>query len=112
MLPAVAVIVVEPVSTDVASPLEPDVLLIVDTRVSDEFQITDEETSIFDVSDKVAMAMNCSVIPRTMLGLAGVTVIDERTGAVTVITAGGFDVMLKNVATIVAVPWLTAVANP
>ena len=47
MLPEVAVIVVEPVSTDVASPFGPDILLMVAILVFDEFQITDEEEKIF-----------------------------------------------------------------
>jgi hypothetical protein len=112
MLPDVALIIVEPAPADVASPLEPGVLLIVDTRVSDVFQITDEETSIVDVSDNVAMAMNCWVCPRAMLGFTGVTVIDDRMACVTVSVAEGLDVMLKNVAAMVAAPWLTAVAKP
>jgi hypothetical protein len=40
-----AVIVVEPALTDVASPFEPDVLLMVATPAFEEFQVTDEETS-------------------------------------------------------------------
>jgi hypothetical protein len=57
------------------------------------------------------MAMNCWVFPSTMLGFAGVTVIEVMTAGVTVSIAGGL-VMLVNDATMVAVPWLTAVANP
>ncbi len=40
MLPNTAVIVVEPVATGVAIPLEPVALLIVATPVLDEFQVT------------------------------------------------------------------------
>lgn len=40
MLPDIAVIIVEPVATDLAKPLYPAALLIVDTPVSDEFQVT------------------------------------------------------------------------
>ena len=40
ILPDVAVIVVEPADTEVARPLEPDVLLTVATGAFDEFQVT------------------------------------------------------------------------
>ena len=40
MLPKVAVIVVEPEATDVANPLEPAALLMAETAVLDEFQVT------------------------------------------------------------------------
>ncbi len=40
MLPDVALIVVEPVATAVANPLEPAALLIVATSVLDELQVT------------------------------------------------------------------------
>ena len=40
MLPDVALIVVEPAATDVASPLDPAALLIVATLVLEELQVT------------------------------------------------------------------------
>jgi hypothetical protein len=40
MLPDFAVIVVDPVATGVADPLEPAALLIVATAISDELQVT------------------------------------------------------------------------
>ena len=110
--PDVAVIVVEPALTDVARPFVPEVLLMVATPVFEEFQVTDEETSWVVLSDNVAMAMNCSVVPSTMLGFAGVTVIDVMKAGVTVSVTGGLDVMLENVARMVVVPSLTAAANP
>jgi hypothetical protein len=58
------------------------------------------------------MAMNCWVVPSTRLGFTGVTVIEVMTAGVTVSTAGGFDVMLENVARIAVVPTPTAVARP
>ena len=61
MLPDVAVIVVEPIATAVASPFDPARLLMVATLVFEEFQVTNEETSWVVLSDKVAMAMNCWV---------------------------------------------------
>jgi hypothetical protein len=41
MLPDVALIVVEPAATDVASPLDPAALLIVATLVLEELQVAD-----------------------------------------------------------------------
>lgn len=111
MLPEVAVIVVEPACTAVASPLEPARLLMVAILVFDEFQATNEVRFCVVVSEKVPIATNCLVSPRTMLGFTGVTVIEVMTAGVTVSIAGGL-VMLVNDATMVAVPWLTAVANP
>ena len=105
-------IVVEPVLTDVASPLVPGVLLMVATFAFEEFQVTDEETSWVVFVDSVAIAMNCWVVPSTMLGFTGVTVIEEMNAGVTVSTAGGFDVMLENVARMADVPTPTAVARP
>lgn len=45
MPPEIAVIVVEPTALDVASPLEPGVLLMVETEVFEEFHVADEEIS-------------------------------------------------------------------
>lgn len=56
MLPDVAVIVVEPTPTDVARPL---VLVIVETRVSEELQTTDDVMSCVVLSEKVPVAINC-----------------------------------------------------
>jgi hypothetical protein len=111
MVPKVAVMMDEPVPADVASPFEPNALLMVATPVFEEFQVTDEETSWVVLSDNVAIAMNCRVVPITMLGFTGVTVIEVMTAGVTVSVAG-FDVMFENDATIVDVPTLTAVASP
>ena len=49
-LPRVAVIVVEPVLTVVASPMLADELLMDAMAVLAEFQVTDEETSCFEPS--------------------------------------------------------------
>lgn len=58
------------------------------------------------------MAMNCWVVPSTMLGFAGAMVTEVMTAGVTLSVAEGFDVMLENVAAMVVVPSLTAMANP
>ena len=62
-------------------------------------------------SVNVPRALNCSAKPRATLGFTGVTVIDERIGAVTVSNTG-LDVMFENCAVIVEKPMLMAVANP
>jgi hypothetical protein len=106
-----ALMFVEPTLTDVARPFVPEALLMVATPVFEEFQVTKEETSWVVLSDSVAIAMNSWVVPSTMLGFAGVTVIAVMTAGVTVSVAE-LDVMLENVARTVVVPTLTAVANP
>jgi hypothetical protein len=110
--PELAVMVVEPTSTDVARPLEPEVLLMAATLVFEEFQATEEEISCVELSVNVPMAMNCWSFPSTMLGFTGVTVIEESTAGVTVRVTGGIEVMLVNVARMVVVPIPMAVANP
>jgi hypothetical protein len=101
--PELAVIVVEPAATDVTSPLEPDVLLMVATLVFEVFQVTNEEIFWVVSSDSFAIATNSWVVPSAMLGFSGVTVIEVMTSRVTVSIAGGL-VTLGNDATMVAVP--------
>ena len=50
IVPSVAVIVIDPWPIDVASPLEPDALLIVATVASDELQVTVPVTSCVEAS--------------------------------------------------------------
>ena len=70
----VAVIVVEPVAPEVASPVE----LIVATAVLDESHVTDALRSWFELSVNIPVAVNCLVVPSAMLGLVGVTSIVTR----------------------------------
>ena len=56
------------------------------------------------------MAMNCRVVPRAMLGLAGVTVMDTSVAAVTVSMVDPD--MLPDVAVIVVEPADADVARP
>jgi hypothetical protein len=56
------------------------------------------------------VAVNCSVIPRTIEGLAGVTVIEPRVAGVTVRVVE--PEMLPDVAVIIVVPAATDVAFP
>lgn len=58
----------------------------------------------------VPVAVNCCVVPRTMLGEVGVTEINERVAAVTVSVV--VPVTLPDIADIVDVPAATEVANP
>lgn len=109
MLPNVAVMVVEPTPTDVARPCVP---VIVETRVSEELHTTDDVISCVVLSEKVPVAINCWVVPRTMLGFAGVTVTDVSTAGVTVSVAAGLDVTPENTAEMTVDPSLTAVASP
>jgi len=56
--PSVAVIVVEPTATDVASPLEPAALLIVATDPAEELHVTTNVISCVVASEKVPVAIN------------------------------------------------------
>ncbi len=106
-----AVIVVVPTPTDVARPFEPVVLLIVDARVFEELHVTDSVISCIAPPVNVPMAVNCWFLPRTMLGLTGVTVIPVSIAGVTVSVAK-VERTPENVEMIVVVPSETAVANP
>jgi hypothetical protein len=67
MPPKLAVIVVVPGPTAVASPTEPDTLLMVATLTSDELHVTCEEMSCFEPSLMMPVAMNCGVTPNATL---------------------------------------------
>jgi hypothetical protein len=103
MLPDMAFIIVLPTDTDEASPLEPAVLLIVATDTFDELHVTDVVRFCVELSEKVPVAVNCWVVPRGMLGFAGVTAIDTSVGEI----GGGLIVMFSTVTVpllIVSVP--------
>ncbi len=85
MLPDTAEIVVEPAATEEADPLEPAELLIVAAPELEELQVTDVVRSWVELSEKVPMAVNCSLVPLAMLGLVGVMARDTRVACVTVI---------------------------
>lgn len=87
--PDVAAIIVVPVATDVAVPIEPAALLMAATEGADELHSTVEEISCVDVtpnapvvgltavgSKNVPMAVNCWLFPRETLGLPGCIAID------------------------------------
>ena len=83
---------------------------MVATEVVAEAQVTWLVRFCVELSEKVPVAVNCSVAPLAMLGLAGVTAIDCRTAAVTVSTVE--PVIPLSVALIVDVPVATPVASP
>ena len=56
------------------------------------------------------MAVNCFVFPTGMLGLTGVTVMEDKVAEVTVRSV--FPEILPEIAVIVVVPAATAVARP
>ena len=72
--PSVALIVDVPGATPVARPAA----VIVATEVVAEAQVTWLVRSCVELSEKVPVAVNCSVFPLAMLGLAGVTAIDTQ----------------------------------
>jgi len=106
-----AVMVVVPSAWDVASPFEPDVLLIVATPVSEEFQVTNDVRSCVMLPVNVPMAMNCWVFPRAMLGFTGDTAIVSSSACFTVRVAEE-EGSESSVAMTLAVPTSTAVASP
>jgi hypothetical protein len=74
IFPDVAVIVVGPAATAVASPEA----LIVALVVSDELHVADEVTFCVLLSEYVPVAVNCWVAPTAILGFAGVTAIEDN----------------------------------
>ena len=96
-----------PAATAVARPL----LLTVATDVLDELQVTCAVISWLVPSEYVPEAANCWVSPTGMLGLTGVTDMEDRVAEVTVRVVAPRDRPGK-VAVMVAVPAATAVARP
>ena len=78
--PEVAAMVVVPAVRAVTRPFP----LIVATAVLLEVQVTELVTSCVVPSEKVPMAVNCWVVAPGMVGLVGVTVMEDRLADVTV----------------------------
>lgn len=76
----------------------------------EEVQTTDAVMSSVDESLKVPVAVNCFVVPTTMLEFAGVTAIDTRVDPVTVSDA--VPLTEPEAAVMVVVPVPTLVASP
>jgi hypothetical protein len=106
ILPEVAVMVAVPAKTDVARPL----LLTVATDVFDEVQVTCMLTSWLVPSEYLPVAINCWVVPAGMLGVAGVTIMEDRVAEVTVRVV--LPEIFPEVAVMVALPAETQVARP
>lgn len=98
--------VAEPVATTLANPL----LLTVATKGFEEVQATCVVMSWLVPSEYVPEALNCMVLPAGMLGLAGVTDMEDRTTEVTVRVA--LPELFPEVAIMVEVPAATPVARP
>ena len=79
-LPEVAVIVVVPAVRAVDNPLPSTVA----TAVLEELQVTEWVTSWVVPSERVPVAVNCWVVRSGMLGLAGVTAMEDKTEEVTI----------------------------
>jgi len=104
-----AVICAVPGEIVVARPWDPGALLIVAAPVA--FQLTMAVRSCVLLSVKVPVAVNCSVVPAAMVGLAGVTPIDTSVAEPTVTVTAG-EVMPLKAALTWAWPGAAAVTRP
>jgi hypothetical protein len=104
--PNVAWIVVLPCAILLASPA----LLIVATDVNTEAHVTEPLRSCVVLLEYVPVAVNCWVFPNPTDGLAGVTEIDSKVGAITVSVVE--PLIDPNVAWIVVFPWAMLLARP
>ena len=95
-----------PAATPVANPPA----LIVATPVVCELQVTELVKFCVELSEKVPVAVNCSVVPLATEGFAGVTAIDTSVAEVTVSKVE--PLTLPDAAMIVLVPAAFAVAIP
>jgi len=102
----VALTVADPVPTPVARP----VLFTLTVAIVSEAQVTVELRSCMLPSLNVPVAINCCVVPNATEGFAGVTAIDCRTAAVTLIVV--LPLIVPEVATIWAEPVPVLDANP
>jgi hypothetical protein len=105
--PKAAVIALVPPVTPVASPAAE----MLATAGVPELQVAVLVISFVDLSEYVAVAVNCCVFPTTIEAVAGVTAMLTTVGAVTVNVAGA-DVFPAAVAVMFVLPVATAVANP
>ena len=101
-----ALMVVLPASTAVARPL----LLIVATDVMDELQVTCVVMSRLVPSEYMPVAVNCLVLLIGMIGVVGVTEIEDRVAEATVRVV--LPEILPAVAVMFEVPVARAVTRP
>ena len=106
IIPEVAVMVAVPAATAVARPLP----LTVATDGLEELQVTCVVTSRLVPSEYAPEAANCWVTPTGMLGLTGVTEMEDRVAEVTVRVV--LPEIVPEAAVMVAVPAAKAVAKP
>lgn len=109
---ALAVIVVVPSATDVASPIEPVVLLMAATPGLDDCQTTVAVISCVVASVNVPVAVNCWVFPSAMLVLVGASTIDTNVAGVTTSVDDGLETTESNAAVINVVPVAREVTSP
>jgi len=86
-------------------------LLIDATEGASEIHVTDEVISALEPSEYTPVAVNCTVVPSTAVGAAGVILITSSVAAVTV-TGALADVTEPIVAVMLVVPTLMAVTIP
>jgi hypothetical protein len=109
-LPDVAVIVVFPAASALATPFVPDVLLIVATAGDDELQVTELVRFCVLPSLKVPFATNCAVVLGAIDGVEVVTAIEFKVAAETVKIV--VSETPPTLAVIVVVPAVNAEAKP
>ena len=113
-VPKVAVIALCPAATPLASPLT----AIVATVATEGVQLTELVRFCWLPSLKVPVAVNCCVVPAAMVGLAGVTVMEESVAVVTVkpvdpcAEPSEAEIVVFPLATEVAIPPGLTVATP
>jgi len=107
--PNLAVMIAVPAATAVARPL----LSTVATDVLDELQTTRPFISWLVPSEYAPEAANCWVTPTGMLGLAGVTDMEDRVAEVTVrVVAPEIVPEIPEIAVMITAPCATAVPRP
>jgi hypothetical protein len=109
-VPNVAVMVTAPWLSELASPLEPDALLIETTPVLEELQVTAVVSGCVELSVYVPVAANSRPVPFAMLGFAGITAMETSVAGVTVKPVE--PEIVPNVAVMVTAPWLSELARP
>ena len=84
--------------------------MITATLLTDELQATILLMSCAEPSEKLPVAVNCCCVPTSMVGFAGVTIMEVSVALVTVSVA--VPTMFPEVALIVVEPAPTALARP
>ena len=108
--PEVAVILAEPVPTALANPCELAALLTVATVVVSELHCTVFVMFCVLPLVNVPVAVNCCVVPKGMLGIAGVAAIETKAADVTFSVVE--PVTDPDIAVAVVLPTATLVASP